>query len=315
MSKSNSEQQLFINKAIEKYGDLYGYDKVAYKSDNSPVIISCKRHGDFAVRPKYFLFGNVCPACTKELDWVKANMTPRVSISFYTYHLTTEVLKNILNQTFIEFEGKCVFDFSKIEFKGLRVPVEVKCRRHNKWFKATPVDLIKKTCGCTDCNRTHAIFPTAERFIEESSKVHNGRYEYLNVDIKKPTDKILVKCPKHGSFTVTAINHLHRGVGCKKCFVDKVAERKTDLTVSSFEKKTRKSRRDMITTEQYIEKAIAVHGDAYDYSMVEYTGSPKHISIICPEHGVFSMIAANHLRGNKCPKCRLKIKSIRFGSG
>ena len=40
-----------------------------------------------------------------------------------------------------------------------------------------------------------------------------------------------------------------------------------------------------MTTEEFILKAQAVHGDKYDYSKVEYVNNKTKVCIICPEHG------------------------------
>jgi len=58
-----------------------------------------------------------------------------------------------------------------------------------------------------------------------------------------------------------------------------------------------------LTTEEFIEKAISVHGDVYDYSSVEYVHSKEKIEIICNKHGAYTQEPANHLSGNGCPKC------------
>ena len=49
-----------------------------------------------------------------------------------------------------------------------------------------------------------------------------------------------------------------------------------------------------ITTEEFIKKAKAVHGDKYDYSKSIYNGVNNKIEIICPEHGSFWMTPVNH---------------------
>ena len=60
-----------------------------------------------------------------------------------------------------------------------------------------------------------------------------------------------------------------------------------------------------LTTEEWVEKARATHGDKYDYSESVYSGSKNKITIICQTHGKVKVIAANHINGNKskCPKC------------
>lgn len=58
-----------------------------------------------------------------------------------------------------------------------------------------------------------------------------------------------------------------------------------------------------LTQENFIEKAINIHGNKYDYSKVKYKNNSIKICIICPEHGEFLMIPDSHLRGRGCPKC------------
>jgi len=65
-----------------------------------------------------------------------------------------------------------------------------------------------------------------------------------------------------------------------------------------------------LATEEFIERAKNVHGDKYDYSLVEYIGSKIKIKIICPEHGVFEQVPSFHLTGGNCKKCYLTSKSL-----
>ena len=50
-----------------------------------------------------------------------------------------------------------------------------------------------------------------------------------------------------------------------------------------------------ITTNDFIKKAIEVHGDKYDYSKVEYINNSTKVCIICPIHGDFWQRPRNHL--------------------
>lgn len=56
------------------------------------------------------------------------------------------------------------------------------------------------------------------------------------------------------------------------------------------------------TRDEFIVEAISVHGDKYDYSLVEYTGYDKKIKVICKTHGEFKTQARCHLKSD-CPKC------------
>jgi hypothetical protein len=57
------------------------------------------------------------------------------------------------------------------------------------------------------------------------------------------------------------------------------------------------------TTEEFIKKANKIHGDKYDYSLVNYEYSRIKVKIICPEHGEFEQKANNHINGQGCPVC------------
>ena len=59
-----------------------------------------------------------------------------------------------------------------------------------------------------------------------------------------------------------------------------------------------------LTTSKFIEKAKEIHGDKYDYSLVEYINSQSKVKIICPEHGMWEQKPNNHINGKKgCPSC------------
>ena len=58
-----------------------------------------------------------------------------------------------------------------------------------------------------------------------------------------------------------------------------------------------------LTQEGFINKAMAKHGDRYDYSMVSYKNNRTKVSIICKDHGVFTQKTYNHVLGQGCPVC------------
>ena len=54
----------------------------------------------------------------------------------------------------------------------------------------------------------------------------------------------------------------------------------------------------------FIQKSINVHGDLYDYSLVEYVNCTTKVKIICAIHGIFEQTPDNHIhRKSKCPFC------------
>ena len=85
-------------------------------------------------------------------------------------------------------------------------------------------------------------------------------------------------------------------------------------------KRDKFGRNSVITTEEYIEKCMSVHGDRYDYSKVNYIGAKEDVIIVCKIHGDFKKDAGKHSSGANCPECseiekklnRVKRESIRF---
>lgn len=57
------------------------------------------------------------------------------------------------------------------------------------------------------------------------------------------------------------------------------------------------------TKEMFIRKSINIHGDEYDYSMVNYINNKTKVKIICKKHGIFEQRPDNHIQNQKCPYC------------
>lgn len=56
-------------------------------------------------------------------------------------------------------------------------------------------------------------------------------------------------------------------------------------------------------TEDYLKKCLNVHGNTYDYSLVNYINSKTNVTIICKIHGEFLKNPLYHLKPSGCPKC------------
>ena len=70
-------------------------------------------------------------------------------------------------------------------------------------------------------------------------------------------------------------------------------------------------------TAWFIKDAIAVHGNKYGYSLVDYRGCRELVTIICPEHGPFQQKPYAHIQGRGCPICALgagRTKCFGFGT-
>jgi len=61
-----------------------------------------------------------------------------------------------------------------------------------------------------------------------------------------------------------------------------------------------------LNTKEFIQKAKEIHGDKYDYSLVDYKTNKDKVKIICKEHGVFEQTPTTHIyKKSGCYKCAI----------
>ena len=132
---------------------------------------------------------------------------------------------------------------------------------------------------------------TTEEFIKRARVVHGDKYGYGNVVYTGGKYKIKIFCKIHQKyFSQSAESHTY-GRGCPKCSYE-------------FRGNKRKS-----TTEDFIEKAINIHGKVYSYEETEYVKSQELVKIKCSIHGAFLQTPGSHLNGRGCPICAPNYKS------
>jgi hypothetical protein len=127
-------------------------------------------------------------------------------------------------------------------------------------------------------------YETTENFIKKSKITHGDKYDYSNSNYINAITTVKIICPIHGEFEQIPRNHI-RGQNCQKCsgvYMDK---------------------------NYFIEKSKSLHGDKYDYSLVNYRTQLTKIQIICPTHGIFEQRPKDHLSGKSCSKCSGKNKT------
>lgn len=129
-----------------------------------------------------------------------------------------------------------------------------------------------------------------DKFVLESLTKHGNRYDYSMVLYKNNKSKVEILCSKHGSFYQVPHSHVN-GSGCPKCGSESA------------------SIKQRCSTDEFIEKSIKVHGDKYDYSLVNYINNNTKVKIICSKHGIFYHLPNNHLSGQSCGKCSGKSMS------
>lgn len=120
---------------------------------------------------------------------------------------------------------------------------------------------------------------TNEEFIKRAHETHGDKYGYSLVEYVDTNTKVKIICPEHGVFEQTPKSHL-KGHGCAGCAGCK-----------------------KMTNEEFKTKAIAVHGNKYDYSLIDYVNNHQKVKIVCNAHGAFYQDPSVHLAGFGCPRC------------
>ena len=67
-----------------------------------------------------------------------------------------------------------------------------------------------------------------------------------------------------------------------------------------------------MSKEDFIEKAKQIHGEHYDYSLVDYKNMRTKVKIICNIHKIdFLQLPLNHLKFDGCPLCKKKNQQLK----
>lgn len=192
-----TKTEIFIAKAILIHGDKYTYEKTVYINAHSPVIITCKIHGDFSIRPDAHLFQN--QGCRK------CGMKRR---------------KHPGQKTNEQFIAQCIkkwgnrYDYSITFYVNKTTKIKYICPLHGV-IEQLPNLHLKS--GCPFCNGRGISRHSRISFINIATVLHKGRYGYDKVVFVRMSDEIIITCFIHGDFKQRAGNHIHLLNGCPAC--------------------------------------------------------------------------------------------------
>lgn len=160
------------------------------------------------------------------------------------------------------------------------------CTIHNHPFRLKARDFVRIDIPCKKCRDD-----AKKKKCEEK---HGDAFDYSPTKFELPEAQLnQFICKKHNNrFQETITNHVrYLSGGCKEC------------------DKEWQSVRQSMSVREFIEKAIQLHGDKYDYSRVrQFKNQHELVLIGCnnPEHGYFLKSPANHLHirlKQGCPEC------------
>jgi hypothetical protein len=264
--------ETFIERAKLIHGDRYDYSKVDYHGGFIKVKIICKKHGEFEQKAYKHLIGQGCTECYRDKQ--------RAFKKDFSNYEFIEKAKN-------KHGNK--YDYSEINYQGVLSIIKVRCDKHG-WFETEAYKFLRS--GCAKCGyerQGNSIRSNTEKFIKKAKLIHGDKYDYSKVDYIRADKRVKIICKEHGEFEQMPCTHLD-GAGCSECG-------------KLIKMKKYRIKIPMITTQEWIKKAKSIHGNKYDYSLVDYQGCQTKVKIICKEHGEFKQIPSAHLKGNNCPKC------------
>lgn len=307
----------FIVEAKRVHGDKYEYSNSFFRGMTKPITITCKKHGDFDQLARQHLKGQGCPKCSGRGKTSSEFIAQAINIHGEKYDYS-HVLYNgskkpvtiichehgpfqMLPYNHLKGQGcpKCTFtrstedfirnakkifgnryDYSKVDFKSAHDFVTIICPDHGE-FQIRAGNHIQGH-GCAKCSKNKRY--TTKTFVEAAKITHGDYYDYSESVYVNAGTLVKIICPRHGPFMQRPSNHL-KGIRCPHCGAEAGGQK-----ISS-------------NTEEFIKKAVAIHGDKYDFSKVDYTSAVDKVPVICKEHGEFWMTPQNILAGHGCPVC------------
>lgn len=124
----NTDDVIELIKKI--HGDKYGYSKVDFKNNKTPIIITCPTHGDFKITPERVIHQHSgCPKCQG---------------------------KQLTNNEWIERAKKVhgdKYDYSNFQYKKSIQKTKIGCLIHGE-FLMSPNDHINNGQGCPRCRES-----------------------------------------------------------------------------------------------------------------------------------------------------------------
>ena len=219
MAKLTTEE--FIAKAKAVHGNRYDYSKVKYVDSKTKVCIICKEHGEFWQQPSNHLHGIRCPQCGKE---------------------ARRAMRTLPAEDFF-ISAKAVhgdkYDYSRVKYVNKKTKVCIVCPVHGEFWQSPQKHLLGQ--GCEKCFRkslTKRYSLGKDKFIEKANVVHDGKYDYSEVEYVNSLTPVKIICPVHGAFMQNPHNHL-AGHGCPKCADVEKGKRRRKWTFDTCYKEAR----------------------------------------------------------------------------
>ena len=196
----------FIDEAELIHKKKYTYENVhQFKNMHEKVWINCDLHGLFAQTPANHTHKTRpqgCPQC-RWLTISKKNSSD---------------LEKFIKKANNFHKNK--YDYTSSIYSLSKIPIEIFCKKHEKFFNQTPNDHLQGK-GCPDCGKEKSIetntYLTSEIIRNRCQEVWGEAYDYSKTTWENVNTKIKVRCFIHGYFQIDFYNHVGLKRGCRKC--------------------------------------------------------------------------------------------------
>lgn len=198
-NRANQARKAFVTRAQEVHGSKYLYEKTEYVTAKTPVIITCKQHGDFEQTPDNHLNGaNGCPSCGGHAILTREVLLDRAQQQHgnrYTYNLPD--VMNAKDYTWIN------------------------CPEHGPFRQM--IDTHCRGGGCPACAGNKRFDTTT--YLERCQEIHGDLYDYSKTEFKGRNEPVTIICKDHGPFETLAGYHIYDKSGCQKCSASQIEMR------------------------------------------------------------------------------------------
>lgn len=202
--------------------------------------------------------------------------------------------KKLTQEEFLEKVIEChghKYDYSKTLYTKATGKIIIICPEHGEFIKVANDHMRGANCPyCVKLSFKNKKGDSLDDFIKKSKEKHGNKYDYSKTIYVNSRTKVNIRCSKHGEFSKTPANHLN-GQGCPKCSKEEFVPQTNPSDLKKLK-------------EDFVKKAIKIHGNKYIYINSNYVSSKKHIVINCPKHGDFIKIPSEHLGGSGCAECK-----------
>ena len=181
-------------------------------------------------------------------------------------------------------------------YKNYRTPLKILCPKHGI-FMQLPKTHIHSMCGCPKCGEEDRIIGSIgrkknqpkriDRIVDTTSlhryihKLYGIKYDLSKTIYNGKNNPVTIICREHGDLLVSLRSIADKGIYhlCMKCKYDS----------------------SRITNEDYVEKAKKLHGDKYEYHLINYTKYRDTVKVICKKHDIFTVNGSDFIRTCRIP--------------